>query len=209
MIIVIKGNHCIIKGELTEHKLAWKWRKHAHILWSAGFSWLSYEHLYKIICFGLQIWVLGAQLCWFALYQWRGKKGWKQEVQNFDSKLDVICLKGEVVPLDGHSEGLFACGRYCAIWECRLYFANSFELRVEHCKCVTNKQHQHDHDTVSAFNSLIDWLMMAYIALFSALLSRLTALACDSTWGASFLQRISVFVFNIHQCGVLKGQVQG
>ena len=29
---------------------------------------------------------------------------------------------------------------------------------------------------------LIDWLMIAYIALFSALLSRLTALACDSDW---------------------------
>ena len=30
-----------------------------------------------------------------------------------------------------------------------------------------------------------DWLMIAYIALFSALLSRLTALACDSTWVTS------------------------
>ena len=29
---------------------------------------------------------------------------------------------------------------------------------------------------------LIDWLMFAYIALFSALLSRLTTLACGSTW---------------------------
>ena len=33
----------------------------------------------------------------------------------------------------------------------------------------------------------IDWLMIAYIALFSALLSRLTALACGSTWVTSFL----------------------
>ena len=32
---------------------------------------------------------------------------------------------------------------------------------------------------------LIDWLMIIYIALFSALLSRLTALAC--TWVTSFL----------------------
>ena len=31
-----------------------------------------------------------------------------------------------------------------------------------------------------------DWLMIAYIALFSALLSRLTALACGSTWVTSF-----------------------
>ena len=35
--------------------------------------------------------------------------------------------------------------------------------------------------------SLIDWLMITYIALFSALLSRLTALACGSTWVTSFL----------------------
>ena len=34
---------------------------------------------------------------------------------------------------------------------------------------------------------LCDWLMIAYIALFSALLSRLTALACDSTWVTNFL----------------------
>ena len=31
------------------------------------------------------------------------------------------------------------------------------------------------------------WLMITYIALFSALLSRLTALACGSTWVTSFL----------------------
>ena len=35
-----------------------------------------------------------------------------------------------------------------------------------------------------------DWLMMiAYIALFSALLSRLTALPCGSTWVTSFIAR--------------------
>ena len=34
---------------------------------------------------------------------------------------------------------------------------------------------------------LIDWLMFAYIVLFSALLSRLTALACGSTWVTSFI----------------------
>ena len=35
-------------------------------------------------------------------------------------------------------------------------------------------------------NWLIDWLMITYIVLFSALLSRLTALACGSTWVTSF-----------------------
>ena len=47
--------------------------------------------------------------------------------------------------------------------------------------------------------SLIDWLMIAYIALFSALLSRLTALACGSTWVISFTARF----WNIHWSGVL------
>ena len=46
---------------------------------------------------------------------------------------------------------------------------------------------------------LIDWLMVAYIALFSALLSRLTALACSSTWVTSFIARF----LNIHRSGVL------
>ena len=46
---------------------------------------------------------------------------------------------------------------------------------------------------------LIDWLMIAYIALFSALLSRLTALACGSTWVTSFIARF----LNIHRSGVL------
>ena len=41
--------------------------------------------------------------------------------------------------------------------------------------------------------------MIAYIALFSALLSRLTALACGSTWVTSF---IACFL-NIHRSGVL------
>ena len=46
---------------------------------------------------------------------------------------------------------------------------------------------------------LIDWLMIAYIALFSALLSRLTALACGSAWVTSFIERF----LNIHRSGVL------
>ena len=46
---------------------------------------------------------------------------------------------------------------------------------------------------------VLDWLI-TYIALLSALLSRLTALACGSTWVTSFLQRIFL---NIHRSGVL------
>ena len=41
--------------------------------------------------------------------------------------------------------------------------------------------------------------MIAYIAPFSALLSRLTALACGSTWVIGFLARF----LNIHRSGVL------
>ena len=41
--------------------------------------------------------------------------------------------------------------------------------------------------------------MIAYIALFSALLSRLNALACGSTWVTSFIARF----LNIHRSGVL------
>ena len=49
-------------------------------------------------------------------------------------------------------------------------------------------------------DSLIDWwLMITYIALFSALLSRLTVLACGSTWVTSFIARF----LNIHRSGVL------
>ena len=38
--------------------------------------------------------------------------------------------------------------------------------------------------------SITDWLTIAYIALFSTLLSRLTALTCGSTWVTSFLERV-------------------
>ena len=48
--------------------------------------------------------------------------------------------------------------------------------------------------------SQIDWLMIAYIALFSALLSRLTALACGSTWVTSFIARFFVFCFIFFIC---------
>ena len=44
--------------------------------------------------------------------------------------------------------------------------------------------------------------MIAYIALFSALLSRLTVLACGSTWVTSLVAHFC-FVLNIHQSGVL------
>ena len=45
----------------------------------------------------------------------------------------------------------------------------------------------------------IAWLI-AYIALFSALLSRLTVLACGSTWVTNFIVH---FFLNIHRSGVL------
>ena len=44
-------------------------------------------------------------------------------------------------------------------------------------------------------------MLIAYVALFSALLSRLTALACDSTRVTSFF--FSSFFLNIHRSGVL------
>ena len=44
------------------------------------------------------------------------------------------------------------------------------------------------------------WLMIAYIALFSALLSRPTALACGSTWVTGFLKRVFL---TIHRSGEL------
>ena len=46
-----------------------------------------------------------------------------------------------------------------------------------------------------------DWLMITYIALFSALLSRLTALACGSTWVTSFLWRI--FLISTEEYGAV------
>ena len=42
---------------------------------------------------------------------------------------------------------------------------------------------------------LIDWLMIAYIALFSALLSRLIALVCGSAWVTSFYSAFFNFLF--------------
>ena len=52
-------------------------------------------------------------------------------------------------------------------------------------------------------NTATYWLMIAYIALFSALLSRLTALACGSTWVTSFYSVFFFFFLNIHRSGVL------
>ena len=40
----------------------------------------------------------------------------------------------------------------------------------------------------------INWLMIAYIVLFSALLSRLIALACGSTWLTSFIARFGFWI---------------
>ena len=52
---------------------------------------------------------------------------------------------------------------------------------------------------LSQTENVFDWLMIAYIALFSAILSRLTALACGSAWVTSFIARF----LNIHRSGVL------
>ena len=52
------------------------------------------------------------------------------------------------------------------------------------------------------FVCLFFWLMIAYIVLFSALLSRLTVLVCGSTWVSRFSFFIACF-FNIHRSDVL------
>ena len=57
-------------------------------------------------------------------------------------------------------------------------------LRHYMFKVKMNSQFREIHVCVRA--CVRDWLMIAYIALFSALLSRLTALACDSTRVTSF-----------------------
>ena len=53
----------------------------------------------------------------------------------------------------------------------------------------------HKHTVV-----LIDWLMIAYIALFSALLSRLTALVCGSAWVTSFIARLCMSLWYVCVC---------
>ena len=53
---------------------------------------------------------------------------------------------------------------------------------------------------IGAYNSNFIWLMIAYIALFSALLSRLTAPVCGSMWVTSFWKRVFL---SIHRSGVL------
>ena len=52
----------------------------------------------------------------------------------------------------------------------------------------------------------IDLLMITYIALFSALLSRLTVLTCGSAWVTSFIA-FFFFLNNIHRSGVLTALV--
>ena len=52
----------------------------------------------------------------------------------------------------------------------------------------------------SSVSAVFDWLMIAYIALFSALLSRLTAFACGSAWVTSFMR---VFWISTDWSGVL------
>ena len=51
------------------------------------------------------------------------------------------------------------------------------------------------HQTLWFVPDFFDWLMIAYIALFSALLSRITALAFGSTWVTSFISLFFFFFF--------------
>ena len=68
--------------------------------------------------------------------------------------------------------------------------------------CLCKKQQQWfgwASGITSATHQQVDWLMITYIALFSALLSRHTVLACGSAWVTSFIARF----LNIHRSGVL------
>ena len=82
----------------------------------------------------------------------------------------------------------------------RSLFTQLFVLVVLFCLVLSMTAFCYEHFF------LIDWLMIAYITLFSALLSRLIALACGSTWMTSFIARFFFFFFfflNIHRSGVL------
>ena len=80
---------------------------------------------------------------------------------------------------------------------CPLHFSQCCWLQV-HCgegwrlNPWTEDLYQQCPPPITSYSAIgFDWwLMIAYIALFSALLSRLTALACDSTWVTSILLRV-------------------
>ena len=62
---------------------------------------------------------------------------------------------------------------------------------TKQCKCPTKPEHCKQCCTEGK-HCMTDWLMIAYIALFSILLSRLNALACGSTWVTSFIAHFVV-----------------
>ena len=72
------------------------------------------------------------------------------------------------------------CFRECIYqqWEALCWFL------VLHC--LAKKKSRSSRRLYRTQSGKIDWLMIAYIALFSALLSRLTALVCGSAWVTSF-----------------------
>ena len=71
-----------------------------------------------------------------------------------------------------------------------------FNMRV-------SEEERSARDGVKTRSSSENWLMITYTALFSALLSRLIALACGSTWVTSFIAFFIFFILNIHRSGVL------
>ena len=58
----------------------------------------------------------------------------------------------------------------------------SIKVRTTVCCRIFKKYYR----SAAKTDWLIDWLMITYIGLFSALLSRLSALACGSTWVTTF-----------------------
>ena len=87
------------------------------------------------------------------------------------------------------------CFRECIYqqWKALCWFL------ILHC-LVKKKKNHFPRDVCIGHKAvrLIDWLMIAYIALFSALLSRLTALVCGSAWVTSFYS--SFFEYQAKWC---------
>ena len=91
---------------------------------------------------------------------------------NTQDKDGLICCHGTSVSAQCVSVCVYACMcTYMPACTCA-----PFSLSCVSAQCVS------------------DWLMIAYIALFSALLSRLTVLACGSTWVTSFIVRFCSWI---------------
>ena len=114
----------------------------------------------------------------------KASRRWRKPPQN----IFIYIISNELLLLlDGRCLGIVSKDKRIYISDSVWWWKSHQNTKISKSQTISISSWIVPSSSILFYAEGFDWLMLDYIALFSALLSRLAALACGSTWVTGFL----------------------